>query len=564
MGSRCYASAAIERLMKVDPVKLEIFKSLYSSVAEEMGVSLRRSAFSPNIKERRDYSCAVFNSAGTLIAQGDHMPVHLGSMPMSVRAALETVELAPGDIVVLNDPYAGGTHLPDVTMVAGVYGDGATRRRGDTATKMHSSPRRPVSASPRPLFYVANRAHHADIGGATPGSMGRADEIYQEGLRIPPVRLMIDGRVNDDVMRLISANVRIPEEREGDLTAQLGAIATGQRRLLEIVERYGFKEADQYASHLINYTGEMMRQVIRELPDGVYEGEDSLDDDGYTDSPVRITVRIQIKGDHATVDFTGSSPQVRGPINAVEAITVSAVYYVFRCLIPTNVPASWGIMQPIKVTAPLGSVVNARPPAAVAGGNVETSQRIVDTVLLALSKTGAPVPAASQGTMNNLTVGGTDSRTGKQFAYYETVAGGMGARPGLDGIDGIHTHMTNSLNTPAEAMEYAYPMRVRRYAIRRESGGGGQFRGGDGIVREIELLSDAQVTILSDRRKTRPYGLNGGEPGAAGRTVLITKSGERVLAGKDSVYANAGDRVSIESPGGGGWGKKRRNGKTTK
>ena len=552
--------------MRVDPVKLEIFKSLYSSVAEEMGVSLRRSAFSPNIKERRDYSCAVFNSEGTLIAQGDHMPVHLGSMPMSVRAALDAVELGPGDIVVLNDPYAGGTHLPDVTMVAGVYGeratgrrgDGATRRGGDTATKKHrnGSPCRPVAASPPPLFYVANRAHHADIGGATPGSMGRADEIYQEGLRIPPVRLMIGGWVNDDVMRLISANVRIPEEREGDLTAQLGAITTGQQRLLEIVERHGFKEADQNATHLINYTAEMMRRVIRDLPDGVYEAEDFLDDDGYTDSPVRITVRIKIKGDHVDVDFTGSSPQVRGPINAVEAITVSAVYYVFRCLIPTSVPASWGIMQPIKVTAPLGSVVNARPPAAVAGGNVETSQRIVDTVLLALSKTGAKVPAASQGTMNNLTIGGTDSRTGKQFAYYETVAGGMGARPGLDGIDGIHTHMTNSLNTPAEAMEYAYPMRVRRYAIRRESGGGGQFQGGNGIVREIELLTDAQVTILSDRRKTRPYGLNGGEPGAAGRTVLITDNGARVLASKDSTRANAGDRVRIESPGGGGWGKR--------
>jgi len=524
-------------MMKVDPVKLEIFKSIYSSVAEEMGVSLRRSAFSPNIKERRDYSCAVFNQDGVLIAQGDHMPVHLGSMPMSVRVALDTVELGPGDIVVLNDPYAGGTHLPDVTMVAAVFG---------------------LLPSDPPLFYVANRAHHADIGGATPGSMGRADEIYQEGLRIPPVRLMIGGRINDDVMRLISANVRIPEEREGDLTAQLGAIATGGQRLLEIVERYGFKEADLYATHLISYTAEMMRRVIRDLPDGVYEGEDFLDDDGYSDDPVRIAVRIEIKDDRADVDFTGSAPQVRGPINAVEAITVSAVYYVFRCLIPMNVPASWGILQPITVTAPLGTVVNARPPAAVAGGNVETSQRIVDTVLLALSKTGALVPAASQGTMNNLTIGGTDRRTGKQFAYYETVAGGMGARPGLDGIDGIHTHMTNSLNTPAEAMEYAYPLRVRRYTIRRESGGGGQFRGGDGIVREVELLTDAQVTILSDRRKTRPYGLNGGEPGAPGRTVLITGNGERVMAGKDSSHANAGDRIRIESPGGGGWGKESR------
>lgn len=523
--------------MKIDPVKLEIFKSLYSSVAEEMGVSLRRSAFSPNIKERRDYSCAVFNSEGTLIAQGDHMPVHLGSMPMSVRAALEIVKPGPGDIVVLNDPYAGGTHLPDVTMVAAVYGEGGAKQH-----------------PPRRLFYVANRAHHADIGGATPGSMGRADEIYQEGLRIPPVRLMIAGRVNPDVMRLISANVRLPEEREGDLTAQLGAISTGQARLLEIVERYGFKESNLYATYLINYTAQMMRSRIRVIPDGVYEAEDFLDDDGYSDDRVRIAVRITIEGDTAVVDFTGSASQVRGPINAVEAITVSAVFYVFRCLIPTDVPASWGILEPIKVIAPSGTVVNALPPAPVAGGNVETSQRIVDVLLLALSKAGAEVPAASQGTMNNLTVGGIDMRTGRPFAYYETIAGGMGARPSLDGIDAVHTHMTNSLNTPAEAMEYAYPMRVLRYSIRRGSGGGGQFRGGDGVIREIELLTDARVTILSDRRKTRPYGLKGGEPGAAGRTTLISRGSERELGGKDSSSARAGDRIRIESPGGGGYG----------
>lgn len=543
--------------MKVDPVKLEIFKSLYSSVAEEMGVSLRRSAFSPNIKERRDYSCAVFNRDGILIAQGDHMPVHLGSMPMSVRAALETVSLSRGDIVVLNDPYAGGTHLPDVTMVAGVFEENPHKQSSRKRNAKHGRSLRPRhSQSNQPLFYVANRAHHADIGGATPGSMGRADEIYQEGLRIPPVRLMLEGRVNADVMRLISANVRIPEEREGDLTAQLGAIATGQQRLLEVVDRYGFKEADDYASHLINYTAEMMRRIIRDLPDGVYEAEDFLDNDGYSEDPVRIAVRIEITGDRANVNFTGSAPQVRGPINAVEAITVSAVYYVFRCLIPLNVPASWGILQPINVTAPLGSVVNARPPAAVAGGNVETSQRIVDTVLLALSKTGALVPAASQGTMNNLTIGGTDRRTGKQFAYYETVAGGMGARPGLDGIDGIHTHMTNSLNTPAEAMEYAYPMRVRHYGIRHGSGGGGQFRGGDGVVREVELLTDARVTILSDRRTVAPYGLQGGHSGATGRTILINQTEKRVLEAKDSIDAKAGDRIRIETPGGGGWGKK--------
>jgi len=546
--------------MKRDPVKLEIFKSLYSSVAEEMGVSLRRSAFSPNIKERRDYSCAVFNRNGVLIAQGDHMPVHLGSMPMSVRAALEIVRPGPGDVVVLNDPYAGGTHLPDVTMVAGVYpGSGqwsvASGRSGSRAGANRSDP--------RPLFYVANRAHHADIGGATPGSMGRAEEIYQEGLRIPPVRLMIAGQINGDVMRLISANVRLPEEREGDLTAQLGAIMTGRSRLLEIVERYGFKEADLYATHLIDYTAEMMRSRIAEMADGVYEAEDYLDDDGYSNERVKIAVRVTIKGESAVVDFTGSAPQVRGPINAVEAITVSGVYYVFRCLIPADVPASWGILEPIEVIAPPGTVVNARPPAPVAGGNVETSQRIVDTLLLALAKSGAAVPAASQGTMNNLTIGGTDARTGRQFAYYETVAGGMGARQGLDGISGVHTHMTNSLNTPAEAMEYEYPIRVHRYSIRRGSGGGGRFRGGDGVVREIELLTDAQVTILSDRRKTRPYGLAGGEPGEAGRTSLIRGSSERLLESKDSTAALAGDRIRIETPGGGGYGKSGESGRVS-
>jgi N-methylhydantoinase B len=554
--------------MKADPVKLEIFKSLYSSVAEEMGVSLRRSAFSPNIKERRDYSCAVFDRNGVLIAQGDHMPVHLGSMPMSVRAALDTLQLGPGDIAVLNDPYAGGTHLPDVTMVAAVYGSGqwpvATgqqENKGSSTTK-HRKPVReatnqhwPLATGHRPLFYVANRAHHADIGGATPGSMGRADEIYQEGLRIPPVKLMIGGAINQDVMRLIAANVRLPEEREGDLTAQLGAIRTGEARLLEIVSRYGFKEADNYARHLISYTAELMRRRIRDLPDGVYTAEDFLDDDGFTDTPVRIAVKITIDGERATVDFTGSAPQVRGPINAVEAITVSAVYYVFRCLIPGDVPASWGIIEPITVIAPAGTVVNARPPAPVAGGNVETSQRIVDTVLLALSETGAAVPAASQGTMNNLTIGGTDQRTGRQFAYYETAAGGMGARPAADGLDGVHTHMTNSLNTPAEAMEYAYPMRVRRYGIRHGSGGAGVHRGGDGVVRELELLTDAQVTLLSDRRKTRPYGLRGGETGRAGRAVLITKEGIRELDSKQTIRASAGDRIRVETPGGGGYGK---------
>jgi len=528
----------------MDPVKLEIYKSMYASVAEEMGTVMRRTAFSPNIKERRDYSCAVFDRRGQLIAQGDHMPVHLGSMPMSVSAALATLTLNPGDVVLLNDPYAGGTHLPDVTMVAPVYSEPVSRTKNKKA------------APPTLLFYVANRAHHADIGGATPGSMGPATEIYAEGLRIPPVKIIAGGELQSDMMRLILNNLRMPEEREGDLTAQLGAIRTGQTRLLEIAARYGFREADEYARHLIDYTARMMESVISEIPDGEYAAEDFLDDDGHNDAPVRIAVRITIKGKRATLDFTGSSPQVEGPINAVEAITISAAYYVFRCLIPTDVPASAGILAPLKFVIPTGTIVNAKLPAAVAGGNVETSQRTVDTIFKALALAlPDQIPAASQGTMNNLTMGGIDPRTDKQFAYYETVAGGMGARPGLDGISGVHTNMTNSLNTPAEALEYAYPLRVRRYGIRKGSGGNGRWHGGDGIVREIEMLGNARMSLLSDRRRFPPYGLAGGDSGAVGRAFLETADGRTELAGKASLDVKAGDVIIIESPGGGGFGK---------
>jgi N-methylhydantoinase B len=526
-------------MVSIDAIKLEIYKSLYTSVAEEMGVSLRRAAFSPNIKERRDYSCAVFDRLGRLIAQGDHMPVHLGSMPMSVRAAIERCPMGPGDIVMLNDPYAGGTHLPDVTVVAAVYRAGKRRT---------------------PLFYVANRAHHADIGGATPGSMGKATEIFQEGLRIPPIRIARSGEIDDEVLSLLLANMRVPEERRGDLAAQFGALRVGGLRLLETVERYGFKECDEYAGHLVSYAARLMRLRLSEIPDGTYEAEDFLDDDGESNDPVRIAVRIEIQGERARVDFTGSSPQVRGAINAVEAITVSAVYYVFRCLIAGDVPASAGILEPIDVAVPDGTVVNARPPAAVAGGNVETSQRIVDVLLKALSQAApAIIPAASQGTMNNLTVGGWDSERRKEFTYYETIAGGMGARPDAQGLSAVHTHMTNSLNTPVEALEYAYPMRVIQYSIRRGSGGSGRWRGGDGIVREIELLDDARVSLLADRRRHGPYGLNGGGNGKAGRATLVKPDGETDrLPGKFSIDVKRGQRILIETPGGGGYGRKLR------
>jgi N-methylhydantoinase B len=544
-----------------DPTTLEIYRALFTSVAEEMGIALRRTAFSPNIKERRDYSCAVFDARGSVIAQGDHMPVHLGSMPMAVAAALAEIDFAPGDVVAVNDPFAGGTHLPDVTVVSGVFIH-KTRGKGDTVTRGNlsvsprpSSPRLPVTPSPRLLFYVANRAHHADIGGATPGSMGLATDIYGEGIRIPPIRIVRSGVVDSDTMRLLLANVRGNVERRGDFDAQIGSLKTGTTRLLEIVERRGEREATEYAAQLINYSARLMRHTIASIPDGVYEAEDALDDDGIDDDPVSIRVRITIRGERAIVDFTGSAPQVKGAINAVDAITVSAVSYVFRCLVGGEVPASAGLMQPIEVIAPRGTVVNANPPASVAGGNVETSQRIVDTVFKALSQALPDrIPAASQGTMNNLTIGGIDTRRGQghEFSYYETVAGGMGARPSLDGMSGVHTHMTNSLNTPAEALEYAYPLRVREYRLRRSSGGEGKQRGGDGVVREIETVVPARMSLLADRRKRGPYGLYGGAEGASGTNTVNGQT----IAAKGSHELKAGDRIRIETPGGGGWGVK--------
>src|SRR3954451_9357357 len=498
-----------------DPTTLEIYRALYTSVAEEMGVALRRTAFSPNIKERRDYSFAVFDAAGRVIAQGDHMPVHLGSMPMAVAAALAEIDLVDGDVVALNDPFAGGTHLPDVTLVM------------------------PVVSKKRTLFYVANRAHHADIGGATPGSMGLATDIYGEGIRIPPIRLVRAGKLDTDTMRLLLANVRGNVERRGDFDAQIGSLKTGAVRLLEIVERRGEAEASEYASQLIDYSARLMRHTIASIPDGSYEAEDALDDDGVEDRPVAIKVRIAIKGDSALVDFTGSAPQVAGAINAVEAITVSAVSYVFRCLISGEVPASAGLMEPIEVIAPRGTVVNANPPSSVAGGNVEMSQRIVDVLFRALAQAVPDrIPAASQGTMNNLTIGGIDTRTGLEFSYYETVAGGMGARPAIDGMSGVHTHMTNSLNTPAEALEYAYPLRVREYRLRKGSGGKGKQRGGDGVVREIETLAPARMSLLCDRRKRGPYGLHDGCDGEVGKSEINRQK----IAGKVSHQLKAGDR----------------------
>jgi len=552
--------------MRRDPVELEIFKNLFHSIAEEMGAALRRTAFSPNIKERRDYSCAVFDDAGEVIAMGDHMPVHLGSMPMSVQAAIAACEMRQGDVVMLNDPFRGGTHLPDITLVAPVY---VGRERPFGKRRADSSKR---EADNRPDFYVASRAHHADVGGAYAGSMGLCREIYQEGFRIPPVKIMRAGAMERDVLALLLNNVRTPEEREGDLGAQIAACHTGAERLREVCARYGIERMKQAVQELLEYSEELMRAFLLQVPPGTYRAEDFLDNDGISDKPVKIAVSLSVVPQQsrgrgrprhvATVDFSGSDPQVEGSLNAVEAITYSACFYVFRCLLAEDVPATAGLMRPIQVIAPEGTVANARPPAAVAGGNVETSQRIVDVLLRALAQAVPDrIPAAASGTMNNLTIGGVDPRSGetcsgKPFAYYETIAGGMGARPTKPGVSGVHTHMTNSLNTPAEALEYTYPLRVRRYSLRPGSGGDGRHRGGAGIIREIEVLTDCEVTLLADRRLRGPWGLAGGESGDAGKTCVLRRDGAvEDMPGKFSTRLQKGERIRVESPGGGGWGR---------
>ena len=511
-------------------LELEVFRNLFVSIAEEMGVVLRRTSFSANIKERRDFSCAVYDQQAETIAMGDHMPVHLGAMPFSVTEALRSHSLGPGDIVILNDPFRGGTHLPDITSVSAVF----------------------IEGDPKPAFYLATRAHHADVGGMSPGSMPLAREIYQEGLRIPPVKLLKKGKFDEEILQTILANVRTPDERRGDLAAQIAAHHVGERRLLEAAGKYGRPRIAAQMEALKDYTERMMRARIREVPDGEYEFEDSLDDDGFGSGPVRIHCRLAIEGDEASVDYSGSAPQQAGGVNANLSITVAATMYCFRCLIEDDVPYNAGLLRPIRVVTRRGSVLDAKPPASVAAGNVETSQRITDVLLGALHQALPDrIPAASAGTMNNLSLGGVDPASGKPFAYYETIAGGMGARPGLDGISAVQNHMTNSLNTPVEALEHLYPLRLRCYSVRRGSGGAGKWRGGDGVVREFEFLTETEIALLSDRRKTQPYGLAGGHSGQAGRNLL---NGQAVLS-KGHLQARAGDRLTIETPGGGGFGE---------
>lgn len=518
--------------MAVDPVSLEVFRNLLTSVAEEMGVALGRTAFSPNIKERKDYSCALFDPEGRMVAQAAHIPVHLGSMPASVRCALEGFDLEPGDIIILNDPYQGGTHLNDVTLVAPVF-FGETR-----------------------VGFVANRGHHADIGGMAPGSLPLSTELFQEGFIIPPLKLARRGQLNREVIALFCRNSRTPEERKGDLSAQVAACRTGERRLLEVVARYGWDTVREHMAALLDYSERLTRAAIREIPDGEYTFRDVMDDDGAGTTEVPIQVTVRVRGDEMEFDFTGTAPQVRGCINTPLAVAVSAVLYVVRCVVGERVPANEGVMRPLHIRVPEGSLLNPRPPSAVAGGNVETSQRIVDVVLGALAQALPDrIPAASQGTMNNVLVGGHDPVRGKGFAYYETIAGGMGARPGKEGISGIHTHMTNTMNTPIEALELAYPMRVRRYRLREGTGGAGKHRGGDGVVRDLEFLCPAVVTVLSERRRSRPYGLQGGQPGQPGENILYRGGTEEVrLPPKATFRVEPGDILSIRTPGGGGWG----------
>jgi len=521
--------------MDITPITLEVFKNKFATVAEEIGMTLGRTAYSPNIKERGDYSCAIFDAAGDMVAQAAHIPVHLGSMALSVKAAMAEITFGHGDMVMLNDPFRGGTHLPDITLVAPVFaGEG------------------------KPLFYVANRAHHADIGGMAAGSMPLSTSIFQEGLVIPPVKVVDGGALAPDIMRLLLANVRTPVEREGDLIAQVMANFLGITRLGELIDAYGAQTVARFASALQDYAERLVTRVIAAMPDGTFTAEDVLDDDGVGQTDLAVRLALTVDGGRATVDFSATDAQTAGCVNAVRAITVSAVFFVLRCLAGGETPANAGCLRPLDIITRPGSLVDATSPAAVAGGNVETSQRIVDVLLLALAEALPDrIPAASQGTMNNIALGGIDPRFGAPFTYYETLAGGAGADAAGPGQSAVHSHMTNTQNTPVEALEYAYPLRVTRYALRHGSGGSGRHAGGDGLVRELEMLVPTEVTVLSDRRARGPWGRQGGGAGAPGVNRVIRQGLAERLPGKVHLFLAAGDRLCLETPGGGGFGAER-------
>ena len=559
----------------MDAATLTIFNHLFASVAEELGVTLGRAAYSPNIKERLDYSCAVFlgGEQPALLAQAAHIPVHLGAMPASVRAAVaRCAPLRPGDVVILNDPYQGGNHLPDITLVSPVFRGSVGQYSVDQSGIDLLNP----DLLSTDYFLVASRAHHADVGGMSPGSMPLSTELYQEGIIIPPIKLVDAGVRNEAVWELILRNVRTPWERDGDLAAQLAAHATGAQRLQEIVARYGLPETLRQAQTLIAYAETLTRAAIARIPDGVTHFEDALDDDGQSETPRPIRVTLTVAGDALTVDFAGTAAAVAGNLNAVPAIVESAVVYCLRCValaLLGELPMNQGVFAPLTVRIPPGSLLDPPPPHAVAAGNVETAQRVVDVVFGALAAALPDlIPAASQGTMNNLTFGGSRFQVpgareegsslapgtlplAPSFAYYETVGGGAGAGPAGDGASGVHVHMSNTRNTPVEALELAYPIRVEEYSLRRGSGGGGRHKGGEGLVRAIRFLAPATATLTGERRRRAPYGLAGGEPGAPGRNVLIRDGAPTDLPGKTTLSLHPGDVIRVETPGGGGWGK---------
>jgi N-methylhydantoinase B len=514
----------------VDAIQLEVFRHRCNAIAEEMGAALERSAFSSNIQERRDYSCALFDARGDMIAQAAHIPVHLGAMPRSVEAAIrECGPLHPGDVVLLNDPFCGGTHLPDFTSVAPIYVK-------DTL-----------------VAYSATRAHHADVGGMTPGSMPLSQSIYQEGIIIPPIRLIERGVRNDAVFALIVRNSRTSDERTGDLAAQLACHAIADERVNDLVTNTTPAAFKQSTDALIAYGERRMRQLIATIPDGTYQAEDVLDSDGIIDAPIRIIATLTIIHDTLHIDFTGTDAQCRGPLNAPMAVTESAVLYALRLLDGDDLPASAGLYRPLQWTIPYRSVLNPAPPAAVAGGNVETSQRVVDVILRALA-IALPdiIPAQSAGTMNNWTMGGM-RHDGTPFAYYETLGGGMGARAHAPGLDAVQTHMTNTRNTPVEAFERLYPVRVESLSIRDGSGGRGLHCGGDGLRKAVRFLVPVTLTVLTERRVNAPQGVQGGQSGAPGANTLINDAATK-LPGKGSIDVAAGSLFVIETPAGGGFG----------
>ncbi|MFB1064984.1 hydantoinase B/oxoprolinase family protein [Natrinema sp. H-ect4] len=530
----------------IDPVTLEVVRNQLESVAEEMGQTLIRGAYSPNIKERRDCSTALFDADGRLIAQAEHIPVHLGAMPAAVAAVRER-DPKPGDVFVLNDPFTGGTHLPDVTMVSPLAPgrDGSDDDDGESDLDGGTEGRNGDDI----VGYAVSRAHHADVGGMTPGSMpANSREIYQEGLRLPPTRLVAGGQVREEVRSLVLANVRNPRERRADLRAQRAANERAEARLESLFDEHGRETVLDGFDAVIDYSRERVEREIAALPDGTYEATDVLEGDGVTDEDIEISVAVTVDGERIDVDFSGTDDQLAGNLNAPLAVAKSAVYFVVRCLTDPEIPPNHGCYEPVEISAPERSLLDPEPPAAVVGGNVETSQRVTDAVFTALAR-AAPdrVPAQGQGTMNNLTIGARDG----SVTYYETIGGGFGARPDRDGMDGVQVGMTNTLNTPVEALETEYPLRVERYALREESGGRGRYRGGEGLERSVTVETDATVSLLTERRRHAPKGVDDGEDGATGENLI---DGEAVPA-KTTVDVDAGTTVTVRTPGGGGHGK---------